>query len=172
MYDQRLPLPIGGQDPTRRYRRPWFASSRDRNRVLLLTAAVTLTVAGGLLGARQPVVSVELGKGAYTIGSIDLPAQGGGVYAGPQGAVVIDQSSAGTVRAGGSTMLHGVPAQGTCTVPAGGRSEHCSFSLGGRGLAADDARTAGGWHRIYSDGQAVDIALPAGTVPVPFPLGR
>ena len=172
MYDQRLPLPIGGQDPTRRYRRPWFASPRDRNRVLVLVAAVALTVAGGLLGAHQPVVTVELRPGMYTIGSIHLAAQGGGVYAGTQGAVVIDESPAGSVRAGGSTMLHGAPTQGSCTVASGGRTEHCDFSLDGRALHADDARTTGGWHRVYSDGQTVDIALPSGTVPVPFPLGR
>jgi hypothetical protein len=172
MYEQRLPLPIGGRDPFRRYGRLWFASGRDRLRALLLTMGVCAAVAGGIVGSQTPAVAVRADANAYSLGSIHLPAQSPGVYAGAEGAVVIDRSQPGVVQAGGSTNLHGVPMQGACALDVNGRTESCLFVLGRQTLRADDTRTSGGWRRRYQDGQQVDISLPAGTVPVPFALGR
>jgi hypothetical protein len=166
-YDQRLPLPLGDRNPIRRYGRLWFVSGRDRFRALLLAVGVTAAVSGGLLGARTPEVSVTANNEAYSLGTIRLPAQGNGIYSGPQGAVVIQEQ-----RAGASTTLHGLTVLGTCTLDPNGRSESCYFQLGNQALRATDQRTPTGWHRRYQDGQELDIALPNGTVPVPFPLGR
>jgi hypothetical protein len=171
-YEQRLPLPIGGRDPFRRYGRLWFVSGRDRLRILLLTAGVIAAAAGGLVGSQTPAVAVSADNNAYSLGSIHLPAQSPGIYAGPEGAVVIEQPQPGVIQAGGSTNLHGVPMLGTCAVDPGDRTESCLFSIAGQTLRADDIRTNNGWRRRYQDGQEVDISLPAGTVPVPFALGR
>lgn len=170
-YDQRLPLPPLAPTPLRRYGRFWSASGRDRIRVLFLLAGVAAAVAGGLLGTRQPVVSVQLDSQYYRLGSISLPQQGEGVYAGPEAAIVIQQSPA-EVDAGGSTSLHGAPTRGGCAMAPDGHDEQCRFQIGDRTLQAADTRTAGGWHRHYGDGQTVDIDLPKGPVPVPFPIGR
>jgi hypothetical protein len=170
-YDQRLPLPPLGPTPMRRYRRFWFASGRDRIRVLLLALGVAAAVAGGLLGVRQPVVNVQLDAQYYRVGSITLPEQGDGVYAGPEGAIVIQQSDV-AVSAGGSTSLRGAPTRGSCVMAGDGRREHCQFQIGDRAVGADDTRTTGGWRRRYQDGQTIDIGLPRGPVPVPFPIGR
>jgi hypothetical protein len=117
-------------------------------------------------------VPVALDAGAYRIGDATLPATGGGVYAGQAGAVVIASGPAGT-RAAGSTRLHGRPATGSCTLPANGRTERCTFVVAGRKIAADDRLRDGGWDRRYPDGQAIRIQLARGRpVPVPFPIGR
>lgn len=171
MYDQRLPIPIGGKDPIRRYRRAWFVRGRDRLRLLLLALGVAAAVSGGLVGARPPVVSVRADSNAYTLGNVSLPAQGGGVYGGSQGAVVIE-NRLGSLSAGGATTLHGMQMRGSCALDFDRRGELCRFQLGDRSLLAQDTRTQDGWHRRYQDGQQVDIALPDGTVPVPFALGR
>jgi hypothetical protein len=170
-FDQRLPLPVGGRSPIRRYRRFWFAAGRDRLRLVVLTVGVIAAVLGGVFGTRQPTVAVEMTGQYYEIGSISLTTRGDGVYAGADGAVVIEQGRGETV-AGGSTTLHGVPMKGSCTMPSSGDGEKCRFDLGGRSLRATDTRTATGWHRRYQDGRTVDIALPGDAVPVPFAIGR
>lgn len=170
-FDQRLPLPVGGSNPIRRYRRFWFATGRDRLRLAVLAVGVLAAALGGLLGARPPEVAIELNAGYYRIGSITLPSQGDGVYSGPGGAVVIQKGPAATV-AGGSTSLRGAPTKASCTMEADGKSERCVFALGNHTFQATDTRTSTGWHRRYDDGQTVDMALPSGPVPVPFPIGR
>jgi hypothetical protein len=170
-FDQRLPLPVGGRNPTRRYRRFWLATGRDRLRLAVLAVGVLAAVLGGLLGARPPELAIEQTVGYYRIGSVTLPSQGDGVYSGPDGAVVVQKGPAETL-AGGSTSLRGVPMKGSCTMEADGKSERCVFTSGTHTLRATDSRTSTGWHRRYDDGQTVDMALPSGPVPVPFPIGR
>lgn len=170
-FDQRLPLPVGGRSPIRRYRRFWFATGRDRLRLAVLAVGVVAAALGGVFGTRPPVVAVAMTSQYYQVGSISLPTQGEGVYAGPGGAVVIEAGPQATL-AGGSTSLHGVPMKGSCTMDANGQREDCQFHLGDRALQATDTRTTTGWHRRYQDGQTVDMALPNGSVPVPFAVGR
>jgi hypothetical protein len=108
----------------------------------------------------------------YRVGDVWLPAQGGGVYAGPAGAVVIAQVPEGT-RAAGSTRLRGLPMRGACELARDRRSERCTFELGRRTLTAADVLRGGGWDRRYGDGQVVRIGLENGRpVPVPIAIGR
>jgi hypothetical protein len=123
---------------------------------------------GAALGAAPPSVTVGNHAGAYHVGDVALPARGGGVYAGPEGAVVVSGPTAG-----GSTRLDGVRALGSCTLAPDGGSERCTFDLGGHRLTADDRLAGAGWERRYSDGMTASIPLRDGRpIPVPFPLGR
>lgn len=163
---QRLPLPVGSPHPVRRLRRvPRLAGRGGTVRVLV---GLVATAAGGLLGALPPAVTVAVDRAGYHVADVTLPPRGAGIYAGPEGAVVV----AGP-RAAGSTTLHGARMVGSCELAPGGRRERCRFEIGGRQVTADDMLDGGGWTRRYDDGQVVRIALPARQpVPVPIAIGR
>lgn len=164
---QRLPLPVGSPHPVRRPARAvGFRLRLGGTATALLGLAAA--AAGGLLGAIPPTVTVGMDSGVYRVGDVTLAARGGGVYAGPEGAVVVQ----GPVAAG-STRLRGVTALGSCRLAADARSERCTFVLGGRRLTAEDRLADGGWDRRYDDGATTRIALAGGQpVPVPIALGR
>jgi hypothetical protein len=132
----------------------------------LLTAGT-----GAVLGALPPPLSAGLESEAYQVGSVRLPARGGGVYAGPQGALVLVVEPT-VVRAGAATEFAGQPMIGSCTMVRDGRAERCRFRLGSQRLEATDRLQGNAWLRTYSDGEQVRIALLGAPVPVPFPLGR
>jgi hypothetical protein len=161
---QRLPLPVGSPHPVRR-------PLRDRPRVGRAAAGLAGLVAaaaGAALGAIPSPVTVAMDAGAYRVGDVVLAARDEGVYAGPEGAVVVRGPLAAA-----STRLHGVPALGSCRLAGDARSERCTFQLDGRPLTAEDRLDGGGWSRRYGDGATVRIALAGGRpVPVPIPLGR
>jgi hypothetical protein len=164
---QRLPLPVGSPHPIRRpLRAAWSWTRLGRNAIAaagLLAAAV-----GAVLGAAPPETTVGMDGGAYRVGDVTLPGRGDGVYAGPEGAVVVRPP-----LAAGSTRLRGVPALGSCRLADDGRGERCAFELGGRALMAEDRLVDGGWDRRYGDGVRTRIALAGGRpAPVPIPLGR
>lgn len=164
---QRLPLPVGSPHPVRRPARrgrSWRRLARSASRLAGLLAAA----GGAALGAATPAVTVGMDAGAYRVGDVVLDARGDGVYAGPEGAVVIRPP-----LAAGSTRLGGVPALGSCRMGPDGRGERCTFELGGRALSAEDRLRRGGWDRRYRDGATVRIELAGGhPAPVPIPLGR
>ncbi|HSR21914.1 MAG TPA: hypothetical protein VLW53_00065 [Candidatus Eisenbacteria bacterium] len=164
---QRLPLPLGGPHPVRRPARParsWRRLARSAAPLLGLVAAA----GGAALGATPPAVTAGVDAGAYRLGDIVLAARGDGVYAGPEGAVIVRPP-----LAAGSTRLRGVPALGSCRLNADGRGERCIFELGGRTLTAEDRLANGGWERRYQDGVTIRIGLSGGRpAPVPIPLGR
>lgn len=163
---QRLPLPMAGPHPVRA---PGFARLRMRSGgTAVALAGLLAAAAGGVLGATPPSVEVAVDAGSYRVGGVSLPARSGGVYAGPEGAVVVRGD-----EAAGSTRLHDVPALGSCRLGPDRRSERCTFELGGRRVTAEDRLSGGGWDRRYSDGQAARIALSGGRpVPVPIAIGR
>lgn len=164
---QRLPLPVGSPHPIRRPAR----AIRSRLRLGGTTTALlglAAAAAGGLLGAAPATVTVGMDAGAYRVGDVVLPSLGGGVYSGPQGAVVVRSPAAAA-----STRLHGVTALGSCRLAADARTERCTFMLGGRRLTAVDRLSGDGWDRRYDDGASTRIALGGGRpIPVPIPLGR
>jgi len=163
---QRLPLPVGGPHPVRRplrAARSWLRPGTASTLLGLVAAA-----AGATLGATPPGMTVGMDAASYRVGDVTLPARGGGVYAGPEGAVVVRGSLAAA-----STRLRGTRALGSCRLAADARSERCTFVLGGRALTADDHLAGGGWDRRYDDGAAARIGLGDGRpIPVPIPLGR
>jgi hypothetical protein len=164
---QRLPLPVGSPHPVRRPARLGRLRLRAGGRVATLLALVA-AAAGALLGVTPPTVTVGMDAAAYRVGDVALPARGAGVYAGPEGAVVVHGSLASA-----STRLRGVPAVGSCRLAAGARSERCTFVLGDRRLTAVDRMAGSGWDRRYDDGASARIGLSGGRpVPVPIPLGR
>lgn len=139
----------------------------------LLAAVVggSAAVAGVLLATAEPQVDVGLDASGYRIDGQQLRAQGGGVYVGPGGAaLVIDRRPEG-LAAGASAVLDGRAMTGRCEPAAAG--ETCRFTVDGQALTATDERTAGGWHRRYSDGRTVTIRLTGERdAPVPFAIGR
>ena len=172
MSDQRLPLPIGSQHPVRRWRRDWSTRLDSRGRTALALLGVAAAGTGAYLGAVPPAGTVGLDSGGYHVGGTTYTARGGGVYAGPAGAVVIVQEAGGQTRAGASTHLDGAPMLGACALPRDGRTERCTFQLEGSRLGATDRLADGGWDRRYDDGATVRIPLQNGRpVPVPFALG-
>jgi hypothetical protein len=149
-----------------------FRGSAARGRTFLVLLGMAAAAAGGALSALPPTVSVELDASGYHLGAVRLAPQGDGVYAGPGGAVVLARGARGT-EAGGSTYLDGRHMVGVCRPADRGTAEHCSFTLDGRRVEADDRLRDGGWERTYSDGRRARIELPGGRpVPVPFALGR
>jgi hypothetical protein len=164
---QRLPLPVGSPHPVRRPARTVGSRLRVGGAATALLG-LAAAAAGGLLGATPATVTVSMDAGAYRVGDVALPARGGGIYAGPEGAVVVQGQAAAA-----STRLHGVTALGSCRLAADTRSERCTFVLGGHRLTAEDRLAAGGWDRRYEDGATARIALNGGRpVPVPIALGR
>jgi hypothetical protein len=160
---QRLPLPVGSPHAVRRPTQRTRARLRPGGLLGLLAA-----VAGAALGATPPSPTVSMDAGAYRVGQVALPARGGGVYAGPEGAVVVDGR-----RAAASTRLHGVRMLGSCLLDADARGERCTFELNGATVTARDRLSVGGWERRYGDGATVRIELRGGRpVPVPIALGR
>jgi hypothetical protein len=112
-------------------------------------------------------------QGGYHVGATAYAARGGGVYAGPAGAVVIAEGAGRQTRAAASTHLDGVPMMGVCALAAGRATERCTFQLGGHRFGATDRLTGGAWERRYDDGAMARISLEGGRpVPVPFALGR
>jgi len=163
---QRLPLPVGSAHPIRQ--RVRGGRQRLRPRAATTVLGLLAAAAGGLLGATPSTVTVGMDAATYRVGDVMLPARGGGVYAGPEGAVVVR----GPVAAA-STRLRGVSALGSCRFAADGKTEHCTFVVGGRRLTAEDRLARGGWDRRYGDGATARIALAGGRpVPVPIALGR
>lgn len=164
---QRLPLPVGSPHPVRRPARLGRLRLPAAGRVTTVLALLA-AAAGALLGATPPAVTVGVDPAAYRVGDIALPARGAGVYAGTEGAVVIQGR-----QAAASTSLRGVPAAGSCRLAADSRGERCTFVLGGRRLTAVDRLDGAGWDRRYDDGATARIGLSGGRpVPVPIPLGR
>jgi hypothetical protein len=169
--EQRLPLPVGSPHAVRQRRRV-FRGGRPLERTVLTVAGVGAALAGAVLTAVPPTVVVGLDASGYRVGDVVLEAQGQGVYASPEAAVVLVQNG-DTARAGASTHLNGERMLGGCRMPPGGRSERCWFQVDGRTLSAVDTLRDGGWERRYGDGQQVRIQLREGRpLPVPFPIGR
>jgi len=167
---QRLPLPVGSPHPVRWSRRARPAG--DWGRVLIVLLGLLAAAGGAALGASPPAVSVGLDGQGYRVDDVVLPPRGGGVYAGPEAAVVIALDAGGT-RAAAATHLDGVPATGSCRLAPDSRSERCTFDLGGRRLEAVDWLDSGGWDRRYQDGRQARIELAGGRpLPVPIALGR
>lgn len=166
---QRLPLPVGSPHPVRRPRRAFTLGSRGRPAVVVL-AGLAAAASGAALGAAPPTVTVAVDTDTYRVGDVILRAQGGGVYSGPAGAIVI---AADGERASASTRLHGIKMLGSCVMAPDRRSERCSFDLAGMSLSATDRLDGDGWDRRYQDGRAIRITLEGGRpVPVPIALGR
>lgn len=164
---QRLPLPVGSPHPVRRPGRP-----PRRRPPLVALAGLVAAGAGAALGAASPTVEAGLDGRDYRIGGVSLPALGDGVYAGPQGAVIVVDEPSG-IRAAASTRLHGTPTRGVCTLPRGGSRERCTFEIAGRTVGCTDELRAGGWDRTCADGSRARIALAGGRpLPVPIAVGR
>lgn len=137
---------------------------------MVVVAGLAAAGAGAALGAAPPTVTVAVDTDTYRVGDVILPAQSGGVYSGPAGAIVIAPDGE---RASASTRLHGIKMLGSCVMAPDRRSERCSFDMGGLSLTATDWLDRDGWDRRYQDGQAIRIALEGGRpVPVPIALGR
>jgi hypothetical protein len=165
-----LGIPLGGLS-RHVVRRPRLRRTLLSWPLLAALGGATAAVAGVLLATAEPQVDVRLDGSGYRIDGQQLVAQGGGVYVGPGGAaLVIDRRPQGAV-AGASAVLDGSEVTGRCEPSAAG--ETCRFTVGGQPLTATDERTAGGWHRRYSDGRTVTIHLTGDPdAPVPFPVGR
>ncbi len=145
---------------------------RPRLHVALAAAGVIAAVAGAAVAASPSPVPVRMSPTAYEIGGSRLTAVAPGTYRGPRGAALVVVHAGGQTRAAASAVLNGAPMTGDCVLPDGASREVCRFSLEGRRLSAEDARTAAGWHRRYDDGRTVDIAVAGGgPVPVPFVIG-
>jgi hypothetical protein len=135
---------------------------------------------GAYLAVSPPQVQVGLARDGSSVrlGGQVLPQHGVGVYGGGLlPALVISRPG----HAAGSSALNGVHATGICDLVqnAAGQTfdEHCDFQVGDERFSSQDhldAHKGAVWHRVYSDGKQVDIAVPTdgALVPMPFPLGR
>jgi hypothetical protein len=167
---QRLPLPVGSPHPVRRPHRT--RPALERRRILTVLVGLAAAAGGAVLGAVPPTVSVGLDAAGYRVGDVVLAPRGGGIYAGPEAAVVIAPDPAGT-RAAATTRLDGVPMTGSCRLAPDGRGERCTFALGGRTVRAVDRLDGSAWERTYDDGRRARIELAGGRpVPVPIAVGR
>jgi hypothetical protein len=92
--------------------------------------------------------------------------------------LVIDTASSGVVTAAALMTWNGLSTIGRCVLrrTVAETLETCAYEVGSNRVTSTDsfrARTRT-WHRVYSDGIAVDITVPQGStaIPIPFPLGR
>jgi hypothetical protein len=169
--EQRLPLPVGSPHPIRRASRIFQGEPGPERTALALTGMLA-AAAGALLTALPTAVPAGLDGRGYRVGEVWLDSRGSGVYLGAAGALVLVEDPGGAL-AGASTHLNGERMVGSCRMAIGGRSESCSFLLGGRSLSAEDRLRDGGWDRLYDDGRTIRISLDGGRpVPVPFAVGR
>jgi hypothetical protein len=105
------------------------------------------------------------------------PDAGTRVFTGAATLVIVAPSPR-TERAGAVTTWNGLPTTGRCVLTDGAAvvSEICEYDLGTARLTSTDSFTPAtrSWHRRYSDGVEITIAVPAGSavIPIPFPLGR
>ncbi|MBV8446306.1 MAG: hypothetical protein JOZ92_10360 [Candidatus Dormibacteraeota bacterium] len=171
---QHLPVPIGGRAPAHRRRARFDIIRRRRVELLRGVTLALIAVAVGLV-ALPPGDSMYVDAGGMHIDGATLrpggTLQGGSLYVG-DGAVVVGADGADSV-AGSALTINGHAVTGRC---AGHRdTEHCTFTIDGRRITADDVydATARRWTRTYSDGTHIAIDVPSGGSPVPVvvPLG-
>ncbi len=121
------------------------------------------------------------GTGVHVDGTTLTPVaqktSGSQVYTGAA-TLVIDTSSSGVITAAAVMTWNGLSATVRCVFLHSGTGgvETCLYELGSQQLSSIDRFSAGtqSWYRQYSDGVAVTISVPRGSmvIPVPFPLGH
>jgi len=185
---QYLPVPIGGLDPVWRHRklpgrrRLW----RKRGPELVAAMGLLLAVAAVLVNLTRPPLSVYQDGGTVHVDGLILihPADNGGLsrgwlYTGPATLLLVGRQGGGLV-ATSVANLNGQAVTGLCSVgpPTSLEiSERCVLHIGSTSVTCTDVlrfTAPGAWERRCSDGQVLDVTIPAGSavVPLPFPLGR
>lgn len=171
--DQNLPLgPVDRKQATRRH---WLRR-RPPQRPRLFDSALSVGLLGVLLAAGglflvtlTPRVEVSVTQRAYSIDGVTLVAQGGGVYQGSAGVIVL-RDRGKTLDGAASAIARGAPMTAHCegTAP---RTERCIFQVGAQTIHAVDTWHGGFWSRVYGDGGQVDLWIRQGRpVPVPVPV--
>lgn len=180
---QLLPVPLGGLTPVRRHPSTLFRLWRHHH-TMAMTVTALLAGSVGVWLATTPVASsvVMTAAGVQVDGvALTLATSRTGsslhIYTGPA-SLAIRTSSGRNSSAGAVMTWGGLATTGRCLLVAtgAGASDACEFRVGSARLSSTDtfdARTHL-WHRSYSDGVAVTIAVPAGStlIPIPFPLGH
>jgi hypothetical protein len=137
----------------------------------MAVVGVAAALGGAYFGSQPAPYVVELRPDSYVVAGVRLAAGGDGVYSGGGGVVVMKHRD-GAWWAGGSAVLDGRPAAGSCLLRDGQASESCEFQVAGRRITSVDQRSWLGWARRYDDGRRVDIWVRQGDrVPVPLALG-
>ena len=179
---QTLPVPLGGLAPVHRRTTNWRRTVRAHRSVATLLLALISAAAGVWLSAAPR--SFDAGKdgaGVHVDGTtLTLVAQetpGSQVFTGAA-TLVLDTASSGVITAAAVMTWNGISATVRCAFLRNGTGgvESCVYELGSQRLSSIDRFSASSqtWYRQYSDGVAVTISVPQGSIviPVPFPLGH
>lgn len=180
--NQTLPVPLGGLAPVHRHTTAMRRSLRRHRSAPLMAFAFAASGCGVWLSTSPR--SFDAGGNAagahiddMTLTPVAQPESGTMAFTGAA-TLVITAPSPRTERAGAVTTWNGVPMTGRCVLTDGMAvaSEMCEYVIGTSQLTSVDSLSAATrtWHRRYSDGVEITIAVPAGSavIPIPFPLGR
>lgn len=180
--NQTLPVPLGGLAPVHRHSTAMRRTLRRHRSVPLMALAFAASGSGVLLSTSPR--SFDAGGDAAGVHIDDMtlapaaqPKSGTTIFTGAATLVIVAPSPR-TERAGAVTTWNGVPTTGRCVLTDGVAvtSEMCEYEMGTARLTSTDSYTAATrtWHRRYSDGVEITIAVPTGSevIPIPFPLGR
>ena len=180
--NQTLPVPLGGLAPVHRHSTAMRRTLRRHRSVPLMALAFAASGCGVWLST-SPRSFDAGGDGSrvqiddMTLTPIEQPESGPTVFTGAAPLVIVAPSPH-SERAGAVTTWNGVPTTGRCVLTDGAAvaSEVCEYAIGTARLTSTDIFTTATrtWHRRYSDGVEITIAVPAGSevIPIPFPLGR
>jgi hypothetical protein len=180
--NQTLPVPLSGLAPVHRHSTAMGRTLRRHRSVPLMALAfaafgcgVWLSTSPRSFDSGGDAAGVHIGD--MTLTPVAQQGSGTTIFTGAATLVIVAPSPR-TERAGAVMTWNGVPTTGRCVLTDGAAvaSEMCEYEIGAARLTSTDSFTAATrtWHRRYSDGVEITIAVPAGSevIPIPFPLGR
>ena len=180
---QILPVPLGGMVPARRRRNEWLRRWRRHEARAFAVLALIAAGMGVWLSTSPRGHVVSMNSGGVRMDDLVLtrltsaPSAGFQLFTGVA-TLALHPAAPGIMRGGAVMTWNGHATTGRCVIHMTRHvtGEACEFSIGATRLTAADtfdlaSRT---WHRRYSDGVEIAIAVPGGSalIPVPFPVGH
>jgi len=180
---QILPVPLGGMVPARRRQNVWLRRWRRHQAGALAVLALTAAGMGVWLSTSPRGHVVSMNAGGVRVDDIVLarvaspPDAGFQLFTGVA-TLALNPAGPGIMRGGAVMSWNGHATTGRCVVRTTrhATAEACEFSIGTARLTAADTfdHASSSWHRRYSDGVEIAIAVPSGSalIPMPFPVGH
>jgi hypothetical protein len=180
---QILPVPLGGMVPARRRQNVWLLRWRRHQAGALAVLALAAAGFGVWLSTSPRGHVVSMNAGGVRVDDVVLTRVASAPYAGFQlftgvATLALNPAAPGMMRGGAVMSWNGHATTGRCVVRTTRHAtgEACEFSIGTTRLTAADTfdHSSSTWHRRYSDGVEIAIAVPVGSalIPVPFPVGH
>ncbi len=180
---QILPVPLGGMLPVHRRQNAWLRRWRRHEAGALTVLALIAAGIGVGLSTSPRGHVVSMNAVGVRVDEVVLtrvasaPSAEFQLFTGVA-TLALHEAAPGVMRGGAVMTWNGHATTGRCVVrmTRHATGEACEFSIGTTRLTADDIfdHASSTWHRRYSDGVEIAIAVPGGSplIPVPFPVGH